>query len=114
MVFKKKNTPESLLKKAAVQLLKIHGIYNFPLVAAMGSPPGLPDRVAIRDGKFIAIEFKRPKSLTESGRMRNQGELTDDQIRVKEQIESAGGLYITCRSLDDLYEHLNLPGRLFP
>lgn len=99
---RRKMTTETALKRAAVQLLKVHRIYNFPIVATLGSPPGLPDRLAIKDGRAIAIEFKAP------GR-----KLTDHQENVKAQVEAAGGLWITCRSLDDLYEHLNLPGRLF-
>lgn len=97
---RKKITPETALKKAAIQLLKIYKIRTWPLVATLGSPPGLPDRIGIlQGGRFLGIEFKA-----------NGRKLTDYQQEVKEQIEEAGGLYIVCRDLDDIKRALNLPG----
>ena len=110
----KPQTPETRLKRAVVQLLKTYRIVTWPLTAGMGSHPGLPDRFGVlQGGRLLAIEFKRPAGVSETGRKIPQGELSDDQIRVKEQIEAAGGLYIVCRSLDDIFTGLGLGGRLF-
>jgi hypothetical protein len=99
---RKKQTPETALKRAAVQLLNAYRIKTWPLVATLGSPPGLPDRIGIAPGgRFLGIEFKA-----------NGRQLTDHQENVKKQMEDAGGLYIVCRELQDIIDALNIPGRL--
>jgi hypothetical protein len=98
----KRQTPETALKRATIQLLKIHKIPTWALVAGLGSIPGLPDRIGILSGGlFLALEFKA-----------NGRKLTDYQQSVKEQIEAAGGKYIVVRKIEDVIEGLNLPGRL--
>jgi hypothetical protein len=111
----KKKTAESLLKKAAKDLLSVHRIPTWPLTAGMGSEPGLPDRIGILPGgQFLAIEFKRPAGISpETGRKIPEGQLSEAQKFIRAVIIAAGGKYIVCRSLDDLYDELELPGRLF-
>lgn len=111
---KKAQTPETALKKSAVQLLKFHRIITWQYPGGVMGVRGFPDRVGILPGgRFLAIEFKRPAGISDSGRKIPQGELTELQEAVKKQIEAAGGLYIVCRYLDDLIDGLALPGRLF-
>jgi hypothetical protein len=101
--FKKTKTPETILKNAAKKLLAMYHIITWPMTAGLGSEPGIPDRIGILPGgRFLAIEFKS-----------NGRKLTPAQEEKKHQIEKSGGIFIVCRSLDDLIEGLNLPGRLF-
>lgn len=93
----KKVTAETALKKAAKDLLKLYRIFTFPVTAGMGSYPGIPDRLGIYKGKPLAIEFKAPK-----------GRLSDSQGIFKERFEREGGLYILCKSVEDLAEGLGI------
>jgi len=53
--------------------------------------PGSPDIICVVNGQYIGIEVKDVK-----------GKLNDNQIRFKEDLEKAGGKYITARSVDDV------------
>jgi hypothetical protein len=70
-----------------------NGGYRRPIEAAilrgLGVKPGVPDIVAIRDGKVFALEIK-----TESGRP------TDSQLAAIEAIRRAGGFAAICYGLD--------------
>src|SRR5512140_1699167 len=94
---KRKVTPETALKGAAKDLLALYRIWTWPETAGMGSYPGLPDRMGIYKGKPLAIEFKRPK-----------GVLNDAQKAFREKFEKEGGLYIECRSVEDLAAGLGI------
>lgn len=98
-----RQTPETALKRAAVSLLRYHGIQTWPYPGSVLGTRGFPDRIGILPGgRFLAIEFKignRP--------------LTHHQEKIKNEIERAGGVYIVCRKLEDLVDGLGLPGRLF-
>jgi hypothetical protein len=93
----RKKTEESSLKNAAKDFLALYGIWTFPLTAGMGSYPGAPDRIGIYKGKPLAIEFKRPT-----------GRLTWFQEEFKGMWKSNGGIFITCRSIEDLAEGLGI------
>lgn len=88
---KKKVTAETALKRAAREFMSLYKIWTFPITAGIGSHPGLPDRMGIYQGKPLAIEFKGPG-----------GRLSPYQKEFKEQFEREGGLYILCKSLEDL------------
>jgi hypothetical protein len=94
---KKKITPESALKNAAKDFLSLYRVWTFPCTAGLGSHPGMPDRIGIYKGLPLAIEFKRPK-----------GVLSDLQKEFKRQWEGEGGLYIECRSIEDLAHGLGI------
>ena len=93
----KKVTPETALKRAAKDFLVIHGVWTFPLTAGMGSYPGAPDRIGIYKGNPLAIEFKR-----------KTGVLTALQYTFKAKWEAEGGIFITCRSIEDLAAGLGI------
>lgn len=98
-----KNTPETTLKRAAVQLLKTYGIKTWAYPGGVMGQRGMPDRIGLtKEGRFLGIEFKA-----------NNRPLSEWQEKIKREIEKAGGLYIVCRRLEDLIEGLNLGGRLF-
>jgi hypothetical protein len=103
MISNKRATPETQLKRAAVQLLKIQKIITWPYPGGIMGTRGFPDRFGILPGGgFLAIEFKA-----------NGRKLTEHQEDLKQKIEAAGGKYIVCRCLEDLTEGLGLGGRLF-
>ena len=93
----RKVTPESALKRACRDFMRVHGVWTFPLTAGMGSHPGAPDRIGIYQGKPLAIEFKS-----------RLGRLTAYQAQFKTDWESRGGLHITCRSVEDLAQGLGI------
>lgn len=93
----KKVTPETALKRAARDFLRLHGIYTFPITAGLGSHPGIADRLGIYQGKPLAIEFKSTK-----------GRLTPYQEQFRKDWESHGGIHIICRSIEDLAKGLGI------
>ena len=93
----KRITPETALKKSCRDFLALYRVWTFPLVATMGSPPGLPDRIGIYKGKPLAIEFKSKR-----------GQLTPSQTDFRRKWEAEGGLYILCRSVEDLASGLGI------
>ena len=93
----RKSTPETSLKRAAKDFLAVHGIFTFPVLAGIGSYPGVPDRLGIYKGIPLAVEFKRPK-----------GVLSDSQREFKRKWEAEGGLHITCRTIEDLSAGLGI------
>ena len=94
---RKKQTPETALKNAAKQFLSLYHIWTFPCTAGLGSYPGVPDRIGIYKGVALAIEFKSRK-----------GVLSDFQRQFRERWNMEGGLYIECRSIEDLAAGLGI------
>lgn len=86
-----RTTPETALKQAAVQWLQLHGWLTYPLVQGMGAVRGLPDRIAIKDGVTVYLEFKSPC-----------GRLSAAQEQRRAEIEAAGAPYLVVRDLADL------------
>jgi hypothetical protein len=78
-------TPEGRVKAKVKEYLKARGIWWFmPVSNGMGSH-GIPDIIAIIDGRFVGIECKAP------GKRNNTSELQKTQIAA---INAAGGLAI--------------------
>jgi hypothetical protein len=92
-----RSTPETALKRAAKDFLRIHGVWSFHVLQGMGAYPGIADRIGIFKGKPLAIEFK-------AGR----GVLSDAQRQFKAEWEREGGLYIEARSIEDLAAGLGI------
>lgn len=85
-------TPETALKNACKQYLALQGWDSLPLTAGLGSVPGMPDRLAMRAGRVVALEFKRPG-----------GKLSPAQEAMQARWEAAGCTYLVVRSVEDLY-----------
>ena len=84
---------ENDVKKQVKDYLDIMGWFNFPLTAGMGSYKGVPDRIAIKDGRVLFIEIKRP------GGKQNTG-----QIEFERNINYKEGEYLLIDNLDKLIE----------
>lgn len=87
---------ENDIKNQIKDYLDLRRYFHFPLTQGLGSYPGLPDRIAVKDGQVYFIECKRPI-----------GKQSDDQIKFQENIENEKGKYILVRKLEDLIEGLD-------
>lgn len=76
----------------------------FPIKIA-GGPfmHDISDLLVCLDGKFVAIEVKRP-----------QGKLTEGQERFLHNVRAAGGIAFVAYSVDDVVAQLGLKARLYP
>lgn len=85
-------TPEGKIKKAVTKLLRELGVwYFYPSSGPMGRI-GIPDIIAICNGLFIGIECKADPSKKP----------TALQVRVGEEITTAGGEWYLIRSIEDV------------
>lgn len=84
---------ESDIRRQVKDYLAIKGWFCFYHLQGLGSYPGLPDLQAVKAGRTVYIELKRP-----GGRQRR------DQEVFQRNIEAVGGEYILCRGIEDLQE----------
>jgi hypothetical protein len=87
---------ETEIKHQVKQYLDLKGWFNFHLIAGMGSYPGLVDRIAVKGGRTLYLEIKKPIG----------GKQSKNQRIFQERIEKAGGRYLLIKNLDDLIEAL--------
>jgi len=94
-------TPEGVVKDQVKKLLKAHGAYyHMPVMNGMGAPT--LDFICCHNGRFFAIETKRPG-----------GKPTPRQEITMAEIALAGGyvFVVSCQDdLDILEAYLNLIG----
>jgi hypothetical protein len=93
---------ESKFEKECINQLRSLRFSWWPPKTPVGSIRGLPDRIGVIDGHFIALEFKRSdKESKDSGRAALQ------KVTL-EQIERAGGFayFVTPETWPDIYEEL--------
>jgi Holliday junction resolvase len=81
---------ESDILKQVRDYLRWHGWYIYRNHQSLGSHKGLSDLTAIRDGKTIWIEIKKPG-----------GKPSDHQIKFAQEIESHGGIYLIITRIED-------------
>ena len=98
--YKKKPTPETLLKRDIKNLLRTLGIFNFPVLQGLGATPGIPDILGIYKGRFVGIECKAPG-----------GKPSEHQKRFLEIIREQGGIAILAYSVSDVIEGLGVQDR---
>lgn len=70
-------TPESLVKKKVVAILKEYGAYFFYPVTGGYGRSGVPDIVCCWKGRFIGIECKAKGGTVTQLQMKNLNEITD-------------------------------------
>lgn len=90
----KKSYPlkESDIRRQIRDYLKLKDWYVMYFLAGLGAFPGLSDMAAIKDGKVLWIEIKKPGG----------GKQSEKQKVFQEQIEAYGGTYVIATSIDDL------------
>lgn len=84
---------ESDIRKQIKQYLEIKGWFTYWNLQGLGCYPGLSDLVAIKDGRTVHVEVKRPK-----------GRQSDKQKKFQADIEAAGGEYVIAKCIEDLQE----------
>ncbi|MBA7583774.1 hypothetical protein ES708_25724 [subsurface metagenome] len=86
---------EGDIKNQIREYLDLMKWFSFPLVAGLGSYPGLPDRIAIKGGRVLFLEIKRPN-----------GKLSEGQKLFQTNMENVGGEYYVVRSLEEIMKIL--------
>ena len=85
------NLREADIRAQIKDYLEWQGWFVFYHLQGLGSYPGLPDLQAVKNGRTLYIEVKRPT-----------GRQSAHQKRFQQAVESAGGTYILARNVDDL------------
>ena len=65
--------------------------FCFHVLQGLGSYRGIPDLVAVKNGRVLFIELKTPR-----------GRQSKYQRKFQADLEAAGGEYVLCRGVDDL------------
>jgi len=87
---------ENDVKRQVKDYLSIKGYFHFHILQGMGAYKGIPDIIAIKNGRTLFCEVKRPG-----------GKQSDHQILFQSNIWEKGGHYILVKCLDDLIEAIN-------
>lgn len=88
-------TPETAVKQEIKDWLNIKGWFNFHILQQLGSYPGSPDRIAVKDGIVLFIEVKSEK-----------GKMSEKQQIFMGDIIEHGGHYIVARGYEDIEDYL--------
>lgn len=86
---------ENDIKKQVKDYLNIKGWFNFHVLQGLGAYKGIPDRIAIKNGRVLFIEIKKPK-----------GKQSLNQTLFQKELEYASGEYILVRCLEDLIKYI--------
>ncbi len=89
-------TEETSLKCAVKDYLKARGIFNYHLMAGMGSYRGSPDRIMHYRGRVIYLEIKKKKGILSEHQMEFQRQCKADKVE-----------YWVIRNIDELIKKLN-------
>ena len=98
-----KQTPENLVKEEIKDWLDVYGFFHFHLRAGLGCYPGLPDKIAVKNGVVLFIEIKGPK-----------GYLSDAQTLFGDNLLERDCHYIVARGYEDIEKYWNKYGRREP
>lgn len=88
---KPKGPTETDIQNAIRDFLRWRGWFVIRHQQGLGCHKGLSDLTAIKGGRTVYIEVKRPK-----------GTQSDAQLDFQADIEAHGGLYVVARSVDDV------------
>ena len=87
---------ENDVKKQVKQYLTLMEWFHFHVLQGLGAFIGIPDIIAIKGGRVLFLEIKKPG-----------GKLSPGQIIFRDMILSHGGEYYKIDSLDRLIEVLD-------
>lgn len=91
----KKITPETAVKKEIKNWLNLKGWFHFHILQGLGAYPGIPDRIAIKDGVVLFIEIKSKK-----------GTLSDKQHAMMRDMYDCRAHYVVARGYEDIESYL--------
>lgn len=84
---------ESDIRKLIRDYLHLKGYFCYYNLQGLGCFPGLPDLVAVKNGKVIHIEVKKPGCKP-----------SEKQVEFQRRLEAHGGIYIVATGIEDLVE----------
>ena len=82
---------ETDIRRQIQDYLRIRGWFVFYILQGLGAYKGIPDLIAVKNGRVLFIELKTPR-----------GRQSDYQRKFQANLEAAGGEYVLCRGVDDL------------
>ncbi len=82
---------ESEVRRAVRDYLRLKGWFVFHNLQGLGCYPGLADLTAVKAGRVVYVELKRP-----GGRQRKA------QRRFQQDLEAAGGEYLLVTDVEDV------------
>ncbi len=88
---------ENDIKRQVKDYLSIKGYFHFHILQGLGAFKGIPDRVAIKDGRVIFLEMKAPGKRQ-----------SEHQKKFQDRIEKTGGEYHVISSLEEIMKILEL------
>lgn len=87
-------TQETQIKHQIKDYLDLKHVFHFPVLQGLGAAKGIPDRIAVKDGRFYAIEVKA-----------KNGRMSPYQEAFCSGLTYAGGIYIEARSVEDVMKY---------
>ncbi len=82
---------ETMIKSAIKDLLAYKGVFNWPVVQALGAYKGVPDRILHYKGKVVYLEIKKPL-----------GKMSEHQEAFQKQCRADRITYWVVYSVEDL------------
>lgn len=92
---------ESYLQRQVCEFLRKANVFFYHPRETKKGTDGLPDLICCVKGLFLAIELKNPRYK------KPENYLREEQKKIKEQIERAGGVYLVTNNLDDVVNVVN-------
>lgn len=86
---------EQDIKNQVKDYLSLKGYFHFHILQGLGAFKGIPDRIAVKDGRVLFIEVKKPG-----------GKQSMDQVIFQNEIGIAGGEYILITCFEDLIDKI--------
>ena len=87
----KPKVTETDIRRQVRDYLQLRQYFCFYVLQGLGAYKGIPDLIAVRDGRVIFIELKTAR-----------GRQSDYQKKFQADLEAAGGEYVLCRGVDEL------------
>ncbi len=89
-------TPENIVKKECCDYLDFNGWFHFNIRQSRYCYKGVSDRIAMKRGIVLFIEFKTAK-----------GKQSPDQLKFEADVKSKNCHYLVARGYKDIIEYLN-------
>ena len=85
---------ETDIRRQVQDYLRLMGWFVYYNLQGLGSYPGLSDLVAVKNGRVVHVEIKKPG-----------GRQSERQKEFQRRLEAAGGEYVLAKRIEDV-EHL--------
>jgi len=89
----RKLKPETLIMRQIKQYMEYRGFFVYRNHQSLGSYPGIPDLTALKNGRVVWIEVKRPG-----------GKISDHQLAFAARVDEQKCEWYCLYSLDDAME----------